>query len=221
MAQSATDSPAASSTGGATRGKTSFIGLKDLVFCVLMGALMLAIGLVVVLPFAASLQAIYFVVPALAGIVWGVLFVVLMAKCPKTGAVVIPFLIYGAYMMAGGSVFVFFLFVIAGIVSELVMLGGGYASTVRSFVPPLLMTLSNAMGSTLTMLLFRDSMVQTYMSLGMDQAAADATLSAIEAFWLAPGNIALAVALAFAGALVGYIAGVKLLKKHFRPAGAV
>lgn len=221
MAQPAARSAATPVAGAETARKTRFIGLKDLVFCVLMGALMLALGLVVVLPFAASLQATYFVVPGLAGIIWGVLFVVLMAKCPKTGAVAIPFIIYGGYMLAGGSLYVFFLFLITGIVSELVMLRGGFASTVRSFVPPLLMTLSNAMGGTLTMLLFRDSMVQTYLAMGMDEVTADAALSAIEAFWLAPANILLAVVLATAGALVGYAVGCKLLKKHFRPAGAV
>lgn len=201
--------------------KATFIGLRDLVFSVLMGCLMLVLGLVVVLPFAASLQATYFVVPALVGIIWGVLFVVVMSKCPKTGAVIIPFIIYGAYMLSAGSLYVFFLFLATGLISELVMLKGGFQSTVRSFVPPLLMTLSNAMGGTLTMLLFRDNMVQTYMAMGMDEATADATIAAIEVFWLAPENILLACVLAAAGALAGYVLGVKLLKKHFRPAGAV
>lgn len=220
VAQTAVGNRTAQTAPGSS-GKVTFIGLKDLVFSVLMGCLMLALGLVVVLPFAASLQATYFVVPGLAGIIWGVLFVVVMSKCPKTGAVIIPFVIYGAYMLSAGSVYVFFLFLATGLISELVMLKGGFQSTVRSFVPPLLMTLSNAMGGTFTMLLFRDNMIQTYMAMGMDEAAASATLAAIEAFWLAPENIALAIVLATAGALVGYVLGVKLLKKHFRPAGAV
>lgn len=215
MTQTPSTTPAAYAPGKAR----SFIGLKDLVFSVLIGVLMLVVALACALPFAASLQATYFVTPALVGILWGALFVVILSKCPKTGAAIIPFLIYGGYMLAAGSLYVFFLFLAAGVVAELALLGGGFASKARSFVPPLLMTLCNAMGSTFTMLLFRDSMVQTYVAMGMDEATADATITAIESFWLAPENIALAIVLATLGALAGYVLGVKLLKKHFRPAG--
>ena len=67
---------------GGSKEKRGFIGLKDLVFCVLMGVLMLVASLVAALPFAASLPMMYFLVPAIAALIWGVLLVVVMAKCP-------------------------------------------------------------------------------------------------------------------------------------------
>ena len=77
----------------------------------------------------------------------------------------------------------------------------------------------NAMGSTLTLLLFRDSMVQTYVNMGMDAATADAALASIEGFWLAPQNIAIALTAAAALSIAGYALGTKMLGKRFKPAG--
>ena len=201
--------------------KRGFIGLKDLVFCVLMGVLMLVASLVVALPFAASLPMMYFLVPAIAALIWGVLLVVVMAKCPRTGAVFVPFVVCAAYFLASGSVYVAAMIVVAGLLSECVLLGGGYASTVRGFVPVLLLSWINAMGSTLTMLLFRDSMVQAYLGMGMDAAAAEAAIAAVETFWLAPENVLLALATSAAGAVVGYLVGAKFVRRHFRPAGVM
>ena len=58
--------------------------------------------------------------------------------------------------------------------------GGGYRSKIRSAVPHTLTWMLNAMGSTLTMLLFRDSLVKSYVSMGMDAASADAALQSLE-----------------------------------------
>lgn len=206
--------------GGAQEGR-GFIGLKDLVFCVLMGVLMLVASLAVAFPFAASLPMMYFLVPALAALVWGILLVVVMAKCPRTGAVFVPFIVYAAYFLASGSVYVAAMIVVAGLLGECVLLKGGYASTVRGFVPVLLLGWINAMGSTLTMLLFRGSMVQTYVNMGMDAATAEAAIAALEVFWLAPENVLLALVTSAVGAVVGYAVGAKFLRRHFRPAGVM
>ena len=66
------------------------------------------------------------------------------------------------------QVYVFIFFMILAVVNELIMLGGGYRSKIRSAVPHTLTWMLNAMGSTLTMLLFRDSLVESYVSMGMD-----------------------------------------------------
>ena len=75
------------------------------------------------------------------------------------------------------------------------------------------------MGSTLTMLLFRDSLVQSYVAMGMDAASAKAALASLEGFWLAPQNIAIALAAAAALSIAGYALGMEMLGKHFKPAG--
>ena len=59
-----------------------------------------------------------------------------------------------------------------------------------------------------------------YYNVGENNAAtADAALASIEGFWLAPQNIAIALTAAAALSIAGYALGMKMLGKHFKPAG--
>ncbi len=199
--------------------KEKVLGLKEFVIVLLLACVETAIAIVVAMPFAANLQLVYFLVPGLAGLINGIIYVLLVKKCPKIGTQFIIPMIYGLYFLFTGSVYVFTFFVVLAVVNELIMLGGGYRSKIRPAIPHVLTWMLNAMGSTLTLLLFRDSMVQTYVNMGMDAATADAALASIEGFWLAPQNIAIALAAAAALSIAGYALGMKMLGKHFKPAG--
>ncbi len=200
--------------------QTKFLSLKEFVIVLLLACVETVIGIVIAMPFAANLQLVYFLVPGLAGLVNGIIYVLLVKKCPKIGTqFMIPF-VYGLYFLFSGSVYVFLFFTILAVVNELIMLGG-YGKNVRQAIPHALTWMLNSMGSTLTLLLFRDSMVQTYVDMGMDEASADAALAAIEGFWLSPPNIAIALSIAAVLSVAGYLLGVKMLGKHFRPAGVV
>ena len=201
--------------------KERVLGLKEFVIVLLLACVETAIAIVVAMPFAANLQLVYFLVPGLAGLINGIIYVLLVKKCPKIGTQFIIPMIYGLYFLFTGSVSVFTFFVVLAVVNELIMLGGGYRSKIRPAIPHVLTWMLNAMGSTLTLLLFRDSMVQTYVNMGMDAATADAALASIEGFWLAPQNIAIALAAAAALSIAGYALGMKMLGKHFKPAGVV
>lgn len=166
--------------------KERVLGLKEFVIVLLLACVETAIAIVVAMPFAANLQLVYFLVPGLAGLINGIIYVLLVKKCPKIGTQFIIPMIYGLYFLFTGSVYVFTFFVVLAVVNELIMLGGGYRSKIRPAIPHVLTWMLNAMGSTLTLLLFRDSMVQTYVNMGMDAATADAALASIEGFWLAP-----------------------------------
>ena len=200
--------------------QTKFLSLKEFVIVLLLACVETVIGIVIAMPFAANLQLVYFLVPGLAGLVNGIIYVLLVKKCPKIGTqFMIPF-VYGLYFLFSGSVYVFLFFTLLAVVNELIMLGG-YGKNVRQAIPHVLTWMLNSMGSTLTLLLFRDSMVQTYVDMGMDEASADAALAAIEGFWLSPPNIAIALSIAAVLSVAGYLLGAKMLGKHFRPAGVV
>ena len=199
--------------------KEKVLGLKEFVIVLLLACVETAIAIVVAMPFAANLQLVYFLVPGLAGLINGIIYVLLVKKCPKIGTQFIIPIVYGLYFLFTGSVYVFTFFVVLAVVNELIMLGGGYRSKIRPAIPHVLTWMLNAMGSTLTLLLFRDSMVQTYVNMGMDAATADAALASIEGFWLAPQNIAIALTAAAALSIAGYALGMKMLGKHFKPAG--
>ena len=199
--------------------KEKVLGLKEFVIVLLLACVETAIAIVVAMPFAANLQLVYFLVPGLAGLINGIIYVLLVKKCPKIGTQFIIPIVYGLYFLFTGSVYVFVFFAIHAVVNELIMLGGGYQGKIRPAIPHALTWMLNAMGSTLTLLLFRDSMVQTYVNMGMDAATADAALASIEGFWLAPQNIAIALTAAAALSIAGYALGMKMLGKHFKPAG--
>ena len=199
--------------------KEKVLGLKEFVIVLLLACVETAIAIVVAMPFAANLQLVYFLVPGLAGLINGIIYVLLVKKCPKIGTQFIIPIVYGLYFLFTGSVYVFVFFAILAVVNELIMLGGGYQGKIRPAIPHALTWMLNAMGSTLTLLLFRDSMVQTYVNMGMDAATADAALASIEGFWLAPQNIAIALAAAAALSIAGYALGMMMLGKHFKPAG--
>ncbi len=199
--------------------KQKMLSLKEFVTALLLACLETAIAIVVIMPFAANLQLVYFLVPGLAGLINGIIYVLLIKKCPKIGTqFIIPF-VYGLYFLFSGSVYVFAFFAILAVVNELIMLGRGYEKKVRPAIPHVLTWMLSSMGSTLTLLLFRDSMVQTYVNMGMDEASAEAALASIEVFWMAPQNILIAIVAAAVLSIAGYLLGIKMLGKHFKPAG--
>jgi putative ECF transporter S component (TIGR02185 family) len=194
--------------------KSKFLNLKEFVLVLLLACLETVIGLVAAMPFAANLQLIYFLVPGLTGLINGIIYVLLIKKCPKVGTqFIIPF-VYGLLFLFSGSVYVFMFFAILA----LIMIGG-YGKKVRQAIPHVLTWSLNSMGSTLTLLLFRDSMVQTYVQMGMSAVDAEAAVSSVEGFWLAPQNIAIALAAAAILSVAGYALGMKMFSKHFKPAG--
>lgn len=75
--------------------KSKFLNLKEFVLVLLLACLETVIGLVAAMPFAANLQLVYFLVPGLTGLINGIIYVLLIKKCPKVGTqFIIPF-VYG------------------------------------------------------------------------------------------------------------------------------
>ena len=115
--------------------KEKVLGLKEFVIVLLLACVETAIALVTAMPFAANLQLVYFLVPGLAGLINGIIYVLLIKKCPKIGTQFIIPMIYGLYFLFTGSVYVFAFFVVLAVVNELIMLGGGYQSKIRPAIP--------------------------------------------------------------------------------------
>ena len=65
--------------------KEKVLGLKEFVIVLLLACVETAIAIVVAMPFAANLQLVYFLVPGLAGLINGIIYVLLVKKCPKIG----------------------------------------------------------------------------------------------------------------------------------------
>lgn len=58
--------------------KEKVLGLKEFVIVLLLACVETAIALVTAMPFAANLQLVYFLVPGLAGLINGIIYVLLI-----------------------------------------------------------------------------------------------------------------------------------------------
>ena len=85
--------------------KEKVLGLKEFVIVLLLACVETAIAIVVAMPFAANLQLVYFLVPGLAGLINGIIYVLLVKKCPKIGTQFIIPIVYGLYFLFTGSVY--------------------------------------------------------------------------------------------------------------------
>ena len=188
--------------------KSKFLNLKEFVLVIVLSCLMIGIGYLILLPFAANMQLLYFLEPGLIGLVNGIVYVLMIRKCPKIGTQFIIAALYGTYMLIMGSAYAALYFYILAIVNELIMLKGGYQSKVRPAVPHVLMWCMNAMGSTLNLFLFRASYVKIYMDLGMDEATATAAVNQTAEFWCAPQNILISLCVTAILCVGGYLLGV-------------
>ena len=131
--------------------KEKVLSLKEFVIVLLLACVETAIAVVIAMPFAANLQLVYFLAPGLAGLINGIIYVLLVKKCPKIGTQFIIPLVYGLYFLFSGSVYVFMFFAILAVVNELIMLGGGYGKKVRPAIPHVLTSMLNSIGSTQTL----------------------------------------------------------------------
>ena len=199
--------------------KIEFINLKEFVLDVILSALMICIGYIIMLPFAANMQLLYFLEPGLIGLVNGIIYILMIKKAPHVGTQFIIAALYGTYMLIMGSAYAAMYFYILAFVNELIVFKGGYQSKIRSAIPHILMWSLNAMGSTLNLFLFRSSYVRIYMDYGMDEAAATAAVNQTAEFWCAPQNILISLVVTALLSLCGYLLGLKMLGKHFKPAG--
>ncbi len=201
------------------RNERKFMGLKDLILSVLLSLLMLVIAVAVVVPLAvldilmASILSL--MIPAT---VCGMIYVLMTTKAPRIGTYFTFSFVFGAFYVISGSVTTAILFCITGIIGELTMIGGR-GKKWRAFVPYLLHWLTYTYAATIQFLFMRDAVVQTYISMGMDEATALSTVDMYGAIYTAPANMLLCGVCAVAASLLGYFIGVKLLRKHFAAAG--
>lgn len=199
--------------------KSKFLNLKEFVLAIVLSCLMIGIGYLIMLLFTTNMQLLYFLEPGLIGLVNGIVYILMIRKCPKIGTQFIIAALYGTYMLISGSAYAAMYFYILGVINELIMLGNGYQSKVRPAIPHVLMWCMNAMGSTLNLFLFRASYVKIYMDLGMDETTAAASVNQMAEFWCAPQNILISLGVTAILCIGGYLLGIKMLGKHFKPAG--
>lgn len=201
------------------KNERKFIGLKDLVLCILLSLLAVVISTMVVIPLATLdillTSILSGVIPA---VVCGIIYVLMTAKAPRIGTCFIFSAVFGIYFIISSSVTTAIILFIAGIIGELTMIGG-WGKKWRALVPYLIHWLIYTYAATIQFILMPDRVLHTYMSMGMDEATAQAAVDMYGSIYTAPDNMLLCGICMIAAALLGYFIGVKVLRKHFAAAG--
>lgn len=194
------------------------ITLKGLILSVLLSCLILVVALIVVIPLSTSLLGLYFVSAGIPAVITGIAYVLMTAKSPRIGTYCILPLVFAVYYAISGTLTTALMFVLAGVLCELSMIGG-WGKKWRALVPWLITWLTYTYGGTLVYVFMRDSLLKTYRGLGMDEATAAATMESIFSIYLAPANVVIAGVCCCVLAVLGYLLGVKVLDKYFKTAG--
>lgn len=194
-----------------------WIGLKDLILVTLLSALWIAVSAVVMLPFTTNLTLAMTLGPALALIVSGTIYMLMCAKAPRHGTLLLFLVIEAIYnYITVGVILVAVLNVVTGIIMELIMLNGGYKNKIRLAVAYAVFGICWVMAPAISVLSTRAATEQALLAGGFDQAYIDSAFAMYSA-----GNLILDCVIVAAAAVVGSLIGYRLLKKHFMPAGVV
>lgn len=144
------------------------------------------------------------------------LYVVMSNRVAKTGTLFVTALFSGLMMLAFGSGWFLIVELAAGIICELVMLGGDtYRNAVRNGIGYVLYWVLYAVGSALPLYLFKEqylaSLAGSYTEEGLETLV----------YYGTPAMVTLISVITAALAVIGYYVGCRFLKKHIKKAKLV
>lgn len=205
----------------AVKKERKFVGIKDVILGTMLSLVIIVIFFTITpLVQPLGMQGASVVATIIPAFIGGPIYVLLSSKSPRTGihlAFVFP---WAVTFIISGSVITALLYIASGVVGELVMLGG-WGKKWRPLLPYCIHWTAGVFGSTVPMVFFPESFIQTFMGTGMDEATATAFLESIIVIYTNPVFVTLSFLAAMAACVLGYYAGIKLLKKHFKGAGVV
>lgn len=192
---------------------TRGLSVRDLVTCGVFIALYFVFMMVGSMLFAPN-PVLTFLMPAGAALLTGPVYLLLIAKVPKHGPIIILGVVEALIMFVTGMYWLWSVFlVVLGVVGDLVAGAGGFRNAKLNVISFLVFSL-NPMGSYMMLWLDPSGCASYLTGKGTEQAYLD-TMLATGADWVLPAMIALTLVCALASALVGR----RLLRKQFERAG--
>jgi energy-coupling factor transport system substrate-specific component len=194
-----------------------FVDLKDIVLVTLLTALCMVAVTLVVLPFAANITLVLWVVSGLDMLICGAIYMLMVAKAPRYGTqFIFSFLFAVYYFITNGMILISLMILVVGILRELLMLKDGYHSPVRLTVAYGLFGLGIMYAPIVLIAVTKEQVIAAVIANGFTREYAE-TMFAV----YSPLNILIGTLLTMVGAVLGCLSGYRMLKKHFRPAGIV
>ena len=195
--------------------ESKFIGIKEIVVVTLFSVLTFVVSMLTAMPFAASVYLQLYVGYALMAIISGPIYVLMISKAPKIGTQVLFFGLKGLYMLLMGQVLTGVIFIIGGVLCELIVMGDGYRNAVKSGASYALHTTLYGLGSFFPVIFFADNYAKQLIDKGYKQELVDTMLS----LYRSPVIVATVALVLIVSSVIGMLIGSRMMKKHFQPAG--
>lgn len=154
---------------------------------------------------------------ALGALIAGPVYMLLRAKTPKTGAIVVFGVLFGLVMFAMGSGWPILLSVVIGaVIAELVARSQKYQSYIKEMLGYIILMVATAIGSYAPLLTMKDY----YRELSETNSIDNEFMAQLVEFISGPYLI-LAVAVTVVTSILGVLLARKMFRKHFIKAGLV
>ena len=199
------------------KNEKKYIGLREVVSVTLFSVLTFMISALTAMPFAASVHLQLYAGYALFAIISGPVYVLMISKSPKTGTQILFLAIKGIYMLLMGQVLTGGIFILGGFICELIVVKGGYHKPIQAGAAYMLHNTLYGLGSFFPMLVFADTYAQKLISNGYNEVVVEKMVS----LYQSPIVIITVILTLCISSAIGMWCGLKMMKKHFRPAGVV
>lgn len=187
--------------------------VKDLVTTGIFSALFFAFTLIGGIFFAPN-PVLTFIMPCAVALLTGPVYLLLMAKVPKHGSVIILGVLMGFLIFVTGMYWLWAVFyVVLGIAAALIAGSKGFKS-IRTNILSFIVFSLNPIGSYMMLWINREGYFSYLMSKGTEQAYVT-TMGATAQGWMLPAMIVSIIV----AALISTLVGRGMLKKHFEKAG--
>lgn len=192
-----------------------FIGIKEVVTIVLFSVLSIVVGMVTGIPFMASPTWSVLGGYSLMSLINGMVYVLMITKSPVGGT---NFLFLGVkvlYVLLLGAVPTALVYLVGAFICEAITWNNGYQKPVVAGISYSLHNVIFGIGSFTPMILNPESYAQQMRDYGMDEEMVHEMVYGL----VEPSMLALVTLLIVIFSVIGMFLGVKMMKKHFQPAG--
>lgn len=158
----------------------------------------------------------YVLLPTLAALISGCVYMLMVAKVPKFGAITIMGIVMGLFFFASGHFILSFgANIVCGVLADIICKIGKYKNKMLILLSYIVFSFGLT-GPVLPMWFMKDAYVANLIERGKDAAYIDAMFASINMGTFGICCIAILIC-----AIIGGIFGQRMMKKHFQKAGII
>lgn len=201
----------------------NFIGLKQIVIIVLLSVLTIVVSMVTGIPFMTSPKWSVLGGYSLAALINGMIYVLIITKSPMRGTNLLFFGVKALYVLVMGQIPTVIVYLIGAIICEGITWNDGYKKPLIAGISYTVHNVIFSIGTFTPIFLnptsYGEQMTAQMAEYGMDAESIEVMVNAMIYDLVAPGFVLLASAMIAIASVIGMFIGVKMMKKHFKPAG--